>query len=57
MQADEDAPTIFKKALSSGVISGIVGGVLSGAANMRNVSPDRLKEEAIADYKKRSCCN
>lgn len=52
MQADDDTPTIFKKALSSGVISGIVGGVLSGAANMRNVSPDKLKEEAIADYKK-----
>lgn len=52
MQADDDTPTIFKKALSSGVISGIVGGVLSGATNMRNVSPNKLKEEAIADYKK-----
>lgn len=52
MQADEDLPTILKKSLTSGAISGVIGGVLTGVANMKNVSPEKLREEAIASYKK-----
>lgn len=51
-QADEDYPTILKKALTSGSISGIIGGTLSGLANMRNVKPEVLKQEAIDSYKR-----
>ncbi len=51
-QADEDYPTIVKKALTSGGISGIIGGTLSGIANMRNVSPETLKKEAVDSYKR-----
>jgi hypothetical protein len=51
-QADEDYPTIIKKALTSGGISGIIGGTLSGVANMRNVSPETLKKEATDSYKR-----
>ncbi len=51
-QADEDYPTILKKALVSGGISGIVGGTLSGLANMRNVKPEVLKQEAVDSYKR-----
>lgn len=51
-QADEDYPTIIKKALTSGGISGIIGGTLSGLANMRNVSPETLKKEATDSYKR-----
>lgn len=51
-QADENYPTILKKALTSGGISGIVGGTLSGLANMRNVKPEVLKQEAIDSYKR-----
>lgn len=51
-QADEDYPTIIKKALTSGGISGIIGGTLSGIANMRNVSPETLKKEAVDSYKR-----
>lgn len=51
-QADEEYPTILKKALGSGVVSGIIGGTLSGLANMRNVSPETLKKEAVDSYKK-----
>ncbi len=52
MQADEDLPTIVKKALGSGAISGIIGGTLTGLANMKNVAPEKLKEEAIESYKR-----
>ena len=51
-QADEDYPTILKKALTSGGVSGIIGGTLSGLANMRNVKPEVLKQEAVDSYKR-----
>ncbi len=52
MQSDEDLPTIMKRALGSGIISGVIGGTLSGFANMKNVSPETLKKEAIESYKR-----
>ena len=52
MQADEDIPTILKKSLTSAGVSGVIGGTLSGFANMRNVSPETLKKEAIESYKR-----
>jgi len=52
MQADEDIPTILKKSLTSAGVSGVIGGTLSGFANMRNVSPETLKKEAIDSYKR-----
>ncbi len=52
MQADEDLPTILKKAFGSSVISGVIGGTLSGFANMKNVSPETLKKEAVESYKR-----
>jgi hypothetical protein len=52
MQADDDVPTILKKSFGSSVISGVIGGTLSGFANMKNVSPETLKKEAIESYKK-----
>lgn len=51
-QDDEDLPTIMKKALTSGAISGVIGGTLSGFANMKNVSPETLKKEAVESYKR-----
>src|SRR3989344_4718519 len=52
MQVDDDLPTILKKSFGSSVISGVIGGTLSGFANMKNVSPETLKQEAIESYKK-----
>lgn len=52
MQADEDIPTILKKSLTSAGVSGVIGGTLSGLANMRNVSPETLKKEAVESYKR-----
>ncbi len=52
MQDDEDLPTIMKRALGSGAISGVIGGTLSGLANMKNVSPETLKKEAVESYKR-----
>src|SRR6185436_1551410 len=43
---------IMKKALTSGAISGVIGGTLSGFANMKNVSPETLKKEAVESYKR-----
>lgn len=51
-QADEDLPTILKRALTSGSISGLIGGTLSGLANMKNVKPETLKQEAVDSYKR-----
>lgn len=51
-QDDENLPTIMKKALTSGAISGVIGGTLSGFANMKNVSPETLKKEAVDSYKR-----
>ncbi|KND49809.1 MAG: hypothetical protein AB203_01830 [Parcubacteria bacterium C7867-008] len=52
MQDDEDLPTIMKRALGSGAISGVIGGTLSGFANMKNLSPETLKKEAVESYKR-----
>ncbi len=51
-QANDPLPTIVKKALISGSVSGVIGGTLSGVANLRNVNPNTLDQEAIASYKK-----
>ena len=51
-QADDPLPTMVKKALISGTVSGVIGGALSGVANLRNVNPDTLDQEAVASYKK-----
>ena len=51
-QANDPLPTMVKKALISGSVSGVIGGALSGVANLRNVNPDALDQEAIASYKK-----
>jgi len=51
-QNNDDLPTMLKKALISGAVSGVVGGALSGVANLRNVDPDELDQEAVASYKK-----
>ncbi len=52
MQANDDIPTIIKKSVTSAGVSGVIGGTLSGLANMRNVSPDTLKKEAVDSYKR-----
>lgn len=52
MQADEDIPTIIKKSVTSAGVSGVIGGTLSGLANMKNVSPETLKKEAVESYKR-----
>jgi hypothetical protein len=52
MQSDDDLPTILKKSFTSAGISGVVGGTLSGLANIRNVSPETLKKEAVESYKR-----
>ncbi len=52
MQADEDIPTIIKKSVTSAGVSGVIGGTLSGLANMKNLSPETLKKEAVDSYKR-----
>jgi hypothetical protein len=52
MQDDADLPTIMKRALGSGAVSGVIGGTLTGLANMKNVSPETLKKEAVDSYKR-----
>ena len=52
MQADENLPTIIKKSLTSAGVSGVIGGTLSGIANIRNVKPEVLKQEAVDSYKR-----
>lgn len=52
MQADEDIPTIIKKSVTSAGVSGVIGGTLSGLANMKNLSPETLKKEAVESYKR-----
>lgn len=43
---------IVEKAAVSGTFAGVVGGVAGGLANLKNRTPESIKEEAIAQYKK-----
>ena len=52
LQADDDIPTIIKKSVTSAGVSGVIGGTLSGLANMKNLSPETLKKEAVDSYKR-----
>lgn len=52
MQENADLPAIVKRALTSGVVSGVIGGALGGVANIRNRTPESIKQSAIESYKK-----
>lgn len=52
MQENAELPTIVKRALTSGVVSGAIGGALGGLANIRNRTPESIKQSAIESYKK-----
>jgi len=52
LQANEDLPKVVTRALTSGVVSGVLGGVLGGVTNLKNRTPESIRADAIAQYKK-----